>query len=204
MACDNTGNACGADEVCTNQQCVSSPTTAPPTPNPTPPPLTARPTTTNPTSIPTTTAPTPATGYLFDTIPDADGYELVFELDPIPVQPNFAADVGYTSEDLEHPPFYRVAYFIELDGPEFGHQWVWVSMDAFTDNVAFTGVPCPVCGQGTLQQSVTNAHVVSNVPGLDGTSLAGNIEFWPFNYGTDNSVGVPHASGDVYDTGVSS
>jgi len=130
---------------------------------------------------------------IVDTIPDSQGYELVYELDPIPVQPNFATEVGYTRQDLNHPPFSRVAYFIELDGAEFGHQWAWVSMDAFTDNVAFTGVPCPVCDQGTLQQSVTNVHVVSNVPDLhDGTSLAGNIEFWPYNYAPENGA-------DIYD-----
>jgi hypothetical protein len=172
----------------------------PPTPNPTLP----TPTTTDPTPSPMADASIPAPIDLVDTIPDSEGYELVYELDPIPVQPNFAGDVGYTREDLDHPPFSRVAYFIELDGTEFGHQWAWVSMDNFTDNVAFTGVPCPVCGQGALQQSVTDAHVVSNVPGLDGTSLAGNIEFWPFNYAPDNSVGVPYAFDDVYDCGVSS
>jgi len=152
------------------------------------------------TPIPTTATPTSAPIDVVATISDSEGYALVYELDPIPAQPNFATGVAYTRKNLDHPPFSRVAYFIELDGVEFGHQWAWVSMDAFTDNVAFTGVPCPSCGQGTIQRSVTNVNVVSNVPELDGTSLAGNIEFWPLNYAPDTSIGVAYAFDDLYDS----
>ena len=37
---------------------------------------------------------------------------------------------------------------------------------------------------------------------MTGTDLAGgNIEFWPNNYGPDNSANVPNASSEVYDFG---
>jgi len=164
-----------------------------PTPTPSPPPTLAA-----PSRAP---ARPPTHIDLVDTIPDAEGYALVYDLDPIPTQPDFSGGVAYTRAELDHPAFSRVAYFVELEGDDCGHRWAWVSVDAFTDNVALTGVPCPVCGQGALQQSLTNLNVVSNVPGLNGTSLAGNMEFWPFNYGPINSVGVPNASDDVYDSG---
>merc|ERR1712127_247838 len=42
---------------------------------------------------------------------------------------------------------------------------------------------------------VTNVIVVSNVPGLSGTGLSGNVEFWPFNYNPANSMSIPSATG---------
>lgn len=133
---------------------------------------------------------------------------MVYDLDPIPARPNFRYGVDYTRSNLDHSGFSRVAYFVELHSQAFGEQWVWVSMDTFTDNAAFTGVPCLACEQGAIQQFVSNVRVVSsNVPGLSalsGADLAGNIEFWPYNYGRENVAKIPGATGAIYDSGVSS
>lgn len=210
FTCDHSGNACGSGEVCVEQKCVNeatspptpNPVTAPPTPNPVA--VTAPPT---PYPVATTAAPiappSPGNDPIVAAIPDAQGYNLVYELDPIPSAPDFTSGVDYTRTDLDHPPFSRVAYFVKLESPDFGRQWAWVSMDSFTSRAAFTGVPCPdpACGQGTIQKSVTGVNVVSNVPGFNGTSLEGNVEFWPFNYAYANSHNIPHASDDTYDTG---
>ena len=52
-----------------------------------------------------------------------------------------------------------------------------------------------VASRAVFQQPVTNLQVVSNVPGIvNGEGLAGNIEFWPHNYGPLNASGVPNAS----------
>jgi sialate O-acetylesterase len=81
-------------------------------------------------------------------------------------------------------------------------QYVFVSMDAFTDDAGKVGVPDVATG-AKFQQKVTSMNVHSNVEsiatgiGLDG----GNIEFWPNNYGPANAANVPGASGSVYDFG---
>ena len=129
---------------------------------------------------------------------------MVYELSPIPEKPDFSSSVGYTQSNTDQPPFSRVAYLMELDdGGDFGHQWVWVSMDAFTDDTLKIGVPCLGCAHGIIQETVNNVNVVSSMSNLEGSSLEGNIEFWPYNYYKDNSHGIPHASDDTYDSGVS-
>ncbi len=73
--------------------------------------------------------------------------------------------------------FTRIGYYLELDD-----KYVWVSFDAFTTDGRQIGVPCYHlgCGDGqtrtVIQQMVTNVNVVSNVPGLSGAGLSGNVE----------------------------
>jgi len=80
-------------------------------------------------------------------------------------------------------------------------------MDAFTNNVKKIGVPClnSNCGDGTgptvIQEMVYNMNVQSSVPGLDGTGLSGNLEFWPYDYSADNSANIPGASQTQFDFG---
>ena len=64
----------------------------------------------------------------------------------------------------------------------YGFQWIVSRL------MPVKCVPCLYlkCGDGmtptVFQQALTNVNVVSNVPGLSGTGLPGNIEFWPYNY----------------------
>ena len=55
----------------------------------------------------------------------------------------------------------------------------------------------------STQAFLSNPNVVTNSGGvISGTGIStGNVEFWPTNYGTGNSSGVPGASGSVFDMG---
>ena len=101
-----------------------------------------------------------------------------------------------------HQPFDRIAYFLELQGTDGNTQYLYVSMDAFTDALDKIGVPTAKSG-AHFQQNVANMNVYSNVKGIvTRTGLAGgNIEFWPNNYGPANSANVPNASAQVWDFG---
>ena len=146
-----------------------------PTPNPT-----IRPTqqsTPNPTPQPTDAAPSNSDP-VKSLIPDANGYDLVYALD-IPVSPAYKNAKPLYSVDNHHQVsgFTRIGYYLELDD-----KYVWVSFDAFTSDARKIGVPCHNlgCGDGqtrtVIQQMVTNVNVESNVPGLSGTGLSGNVE----------------------------
>ena len=108
----------------------------------------------------------------------------------------------WTNHNNIPQPFDRVAYFVELQEPDGNTEYVYVSMDAFTSDLAKVGVPTVSSG-AHFQENVAHLDVYSNVKGIvDGEGLAGgNIEFWPNNYGPANSAHVPNASGDVYDFG---
>ncbi|NLC56098.1 MAG: sialate O-acetylesterase [Armatimonadetes bacterium] len=132
-------------------------------------------------------------------LPEAQGYELVYALNLAKAGANITYDVDRRAQIRR--PFDRIAYFLELRKPGEQKQYLFVSMDAFTDDLAKIGVPT-VASQAVFQQPVTNLQVVSNVPGIvNGEGLAGNIEFWPHNYGPLNASGVPNASAEVWDFG---
>ncbi len=131
-------------------------------------------------------------------------YDIVYELD-IPVSPEYQyAPPAYTVDNSnDTPSFSRIAYFLQLD-----NDYVWVSMDAFTTDRKKVGVPCHHldCGDGStrtvFQQLLTNVDVQSNVPGLSGSGLSGNIEFWPYGMdGKANAINIPGASDDLFDLG---
>lgn len=97
--------------------------------------------------------------------------------------------------------FDRVAYLLELGAAGGTVNYAYVSMDAFTDDLKKVGIPT-VAADVTFQQGVTNLTVASNVSGVaGGTGLAGNIEFWPNNYGATNGAKVAGASDTAYDFG---
>ncbi|MBL8795440.1 MAG: 9-O-acetylesterase, partial [Planctomycetia bacterium] len=81
-------------------------------------------------------------------------------------------------------------------------QYLYVSLDGFTNDVKKIGVPTFASG-ATFQMNVANLNVFSNVPGIiTGTGLTtGNIEFWPNNYGGNNGKNVPGASPHKHDFG---
>ena len=102
------------------------------------------------------------------------------------------------SGSVANGSFTRVAYYLELAGstdPTRPNGFVYVSFDAagFTNNATNIGVPANNPFDGTnngaggffSNASVTNMHVISNVPSIvTGTfATGGKVEFWPSNYG---------------------
>ena len=133
-------------------------------------------------------------------VPEAKDYQLVYDLDLGKLGPDIKCDVDNRSKITQ--PFDRIAYFLEVQGADKNTQYVYVSMDAFTDALDKIGVPTVKSGV-RFQRNVANMNVYSNVKGIvTGTALeGGNIEFWPHNYGPGNSANVPNASGQTYDFG---
>ena len=132
-------------------------------------------------------------------VPEAKDYQLVYDLDLAKIGDTISYDVNNSAKIKK--PFDRIAYFMELKTGE-DTKYVFVSMDAFTDDLGKIGVPTVASG-ANFQQNVANMNVLSNLKGIvAGTGLkGGNIEFWPQNYGPENSATVPHASSQVWDFG---
>jgi hypothetical protein len=137
---------------------------------------------------------------VFANVPEANGYELAYDL-TLNNALDWDTTVPYTTNNsgsIASGSFDRIAYYLELDG-----NYVFVSVDAFTNNAALIGVPGSAGSNTVFQQLLTNMNVVSNVPGVvTGTGITtGNIEFWKFNYGTNNVNSVPGANSGAYDFG---
>jgi hypothetical protein len=132
-------------------------------------------------------------------IPEAKGYELVYELD----LERLGGTIAYDKDNsAAAKPFDRVAYLVELQ-PEGGAvQYVWASLDAFTDDAKKIGIPTAASG-ASFQQKVSNLVVFTNSKEVAPGAFAegGNIEFWPNNYAAPNSAKVPGASDGSFDFG---
>ncbi len=133
-------------------------------------------------------------------VPEAKDYQLVYDLDLAKLGTTITYEVD--NHTKIHQPFDRIAYFLELQAADKNTQYVYVSMDAFTDALEKIGVPTAKSG-ASFQQNVTSMNVYSNVKGIvAGVGLkGGNLEFWPNNYGPANSANVPNASATLYDFG---
>lgn len=133
-------------------------------------------------------------------VPESKPFQVVYDLDLSKLGRNPAYTVDRSKEALG--AFDRVAYFLELTPPDGNVQYVYVSMDAFTDQPAQLGLPTAASGI-RWQRSVSGLNVFGNVQGLTtGTGLGkGNLEFWPNNYGTESTSETPTASGRTYDFG---
>ncbi len=133
-------------------------------------------------------------------VPEAKDYQLVYDLDLAKLGPDIHWDVDNRAKI--RAPFDRVAYCLELADASGVSQAVYVSMDAFTDSLDKIGVPTFKSGVH-FQLDVAHLNVFSEVKSLvTGTNLAGgNLEFWPNNYGPNNSAKVPNASSTVFDFG---
>lgn len=93
----------------------------------------------------------------------------------------------------------RVSYFVAAENESGAQQWMCVSMDAFTPEVGKCGVPSVASG-AFFQKKVKNVQVLTNVKGIPtGTFEEGNIEFWPNNYSTQNTLRLPGSNANVYD-----
>ena len=133
-------------------------------------------------------------------VPEASQYQLVYDLDLTKLGPTIT--YGTDNRAKIRSAFDRVAYFLELQAADGGTQFLYVSMDTFTDSLDKIGIPTVSSG-AHFQQNLARLNVYSNVRGIiTGTNLTGgNLEFWPNNYGTANAANVPNASGEVYDFG---
>lgn len=134
-----------------------------------------------------------------DTLPIGKEYQLVYDLNLAKLGKDFAYDVD-NSATIQ--AFDRVAYLVELVGNGDVGQAMFVSMNAFTDDVHKIGIPT-AASAASFQQPVESLDIYTNVGGItSGTNIAtGNVEFWPNNYGANNSKNVAGASSSVYDFG---
>lgn len=133
-------------------------------------------------------------------VAEAAKYTLVYQLN-INVNSNYGnGQVPYAVDNSATIGGYgRVAYCLELDG-----QWLWVSMDDFTNDViTHTGVPVVSVNPNGFQQTVANMNVYSNRSNIvAGYHIAtGNIEFWANCYNPPSQPPVPGASDTAYDFG---
>jgi sialate O-acetylesterase len=138
------------------------------------------------------------------------GYKLIYSLQ-LPRSgalngTNYGPGYQVDRPDIVTGGISRVGYFLELHkktDPAGQNQYVWVSMDAFTQDLKKIGIPSTDTA-AVFQQNVTNLSVASNVSGvITGTSLGdGNIEFWPTNYTATKAAASPaNASATAYDFG---
>ena len=135
----------------------------------------------------------------FSSVPTAKQYTLVYDLDLRKLGRDIAYDVDKSGGVNG---FDRVGYLLELTTAGGTTKSIFVSMNAFTDDVKKIGIPT-VASKAMFQQPVSSLDVFSNVDGVNsGTGIAtGNIEFWPDNYGMANAANVAGASTTLYDFG---
>ena len=151
-------------------------------------------------AVPFRAGDVPERDWLALKVNEAKQYTLIYDLDLA----NLGREIAYgvdASKDFARG-FDRIAYFLELQQLGEETNYVYASMDAFTDDVTKIGVPT-VGSKASFQQKVANLNVVSNVAGIaTGEGLSGgNVEFWPNNYGPNNAMSVPNASASVWDFG---
>ena len=77
----------------------------------------------------------------------------------------------------------RIGYYLELQKPSGDRQWVWVSMDAYTQDVKTIGVPTSSFWQTVVSNLTIESNLLANM-----TGITGNIEFW-YNQYTDGGDG---------------
>ena len=132
-----------------------------------------------------------------ETLPIKTEYQLVYQIDLSKVGPKIKYDVDNRVDVGE---FDRIAYLVELESKQFGDQKVFVSMNAFTDDVNKIGIPT-ASSKADFQKTVSGVEVFSNVDSVKQGSIdEGNIEFWPNNYSPANAAQIPNAT-NKYDWG---
>jgi sialate O-acetylesterase len=138
--------------------------------------------------------------WLKNHVSEGKEYELVYDLDLT----RLGANVTYNTDRHQeiHKSFDRIAYLLDLQDANFRTQHLFISMDAFTDDLTKMGIPT-VSSAAKFQQKITKMNVYSNVKGIvTGTNLdGGNIEFWPNDYGQENGANIANATMERYDFG---
>ena len=132
--------------------------------------------------------------------PDAKDYEVIYDLD----LKKLGAEIVYDQDHhlTRKKTFDRIAYYLELQDDRLRTKQLFVSMKAFTDDLAKIGVPT-IASAAVFQQQLEQVNVVSNIKGIvNGSNLTGcNIEFWPHNYSQANAGNIAGASAEAYDFG---
>jgi sialate O-acetylesterase len=132
-------------------------------------------------------------------VPESKDYQLLYALDLAKAKRDIVYDIDRRAQIAG--PIDRVAYFLELRKRGEPTQWVYVSMDAFTADLAKLGVPT-LASKARFQTQVAHMNVLSNDPRITaGNDLTGNLECFPNNYGPLNAAKVPNASDAVWDFG---
>ncbi|MEN6494108.1 MAG: sialate O-acetylesterase [Thermoguttaceae bacterium] len=132
-------------------------------------------------------------------VPESKDYQLLYALDLAKAKRDIVYDIDRRAQIAG--PIDRVAYFLELRKRGEPTQWVYVSMDAFTADLAKLGVPT-LASKARFQTQVAHMNVLSNDPRITaGNDLTGNLECFPNNYGPLNAAKVPNAYDAVWDFG---
>ena len=154
------------------------------------------------------TAPPSSLPGVLSNVPESSEYSLIYQL-AVANSTGYANGAPYAVDESPYPqpgPFDRIAYCMELLGTNGVYKWVYASMDAFSSDITKVGVPTADRG-AAFQKYVNNMNVyasenVANITVTTGVGIAtGNIEFWPSNYGDDNTANITNASSDTYDWG---
>jgi hypothetical protein len=124
-------------------------------------------------------------------VPEASQYKVVYDL----TIPTASGTITYAqnNSNTSGVVYNKVAYFMQLDS-----KWVWVSMDKFNSSLTLAQLAIPVLNSGIVfQQIVTGMNVTTsgNTGITNVTNGNGNIEFWPYCYGTSN--GLSGIGGDI-------
>ena len=138
-------------------------------------------------------------------VPEAKNLKLVYSLDPTAPKPTDGnLGITYTVDKSKEitGKIKRIAYFLALAKKDGGEDYIFVSTDAFTQDIGKIGVPTQKSG-AFFQDKLSNVTVKSNVAGIENGTFADgcNIEFWCCDYGKENKNNVPNAEADKYDTG---
>ena len=137
-------------------------------------------------------------------VAEASQHQLIYQL-AIPDAAHFVPGGAPYSVDqsrfTQPLPFDRVAYCLELAASGGATNWVYVSMDAFTGDLAKIGVPTAERGAAfKTYANHMNVYAAAGAGVVTGDSIAtGNIEFWPSNYGTANGAGLSGANSGYFD-----
>lgn len=126
-------------------------------------------------------------------------YQLVYEID----LSKLGRDIEYSVDHHDQvKDFSRVGYLLELRSEDKGDQAVFVTMDAFTQDVGKIGIPT-ASSAADFRQNVTSMEVFASFDGVqqDRSITSGSIEFWPNNYSPANERKVPGASPTRFDFG---
>ncbi len=140
---------------------------------------------------------------VYNNVPEAVNYNLVYSLN-IPAVASYAANGASYDVDAHTNvgTFSRIAYYLELQPSNGPVNFVWVSLDPFSTDAGKIGIPTTASG-ALFQQNVTNMTVISSVTNIvQGAGIAtGNMEFWPWSYGQNNTNHIPNASSNTFDWG---
>lgn len=137
------------------------------------------------------------------TVPEAADFRMIYQID-IPSHANYsktAPEYHIDNSTKEIGPFTKIAYYLELEKTDGTKQYIFTSMNRFTDDLTKIGIPINTSG-ARFMQKISKLTVQSNVAGVENctNSSGGNIEFWPGNYSAANQQNIPGAS-NQYDFG---